>query len=140
VTGLQREPPFATEVMSALSTGPAQRPWYREVSREQWKAFLATFLGWLLDGFDFTREYHRALAGGVTTVYLSPGRARLLSGQGSVVKLFGDDIVQRVLAESGCLRINMGPGATSAPAIFEPTPTPTADNPLEPARKQAASF
>src|SRR6185369_12158486 len=29
-------------------------PWYREVSRDQWKAFLATFLGWVLDGFDFT--------------------------------------------------------------------------------------
>lgn len=29
-------------------------PWYRQVNREQWRAFLATFLGWVLDGFDFT--------------------------------------------------------------------------------------
>jgi len=29
-------------------------PWYRQVNREQWKAFWATFLGWVLDGFDFT--------------------------------------------------------------------------------------
>jgi MFS transporter, SHS family, lactate transporter len=29
-------------------------PWYRQVNKEQWKAFLATFLGWVLDGFDFT--------------------------------------------------------------------------------------
>jgi MFS transporter, SHS family, lactate transporter len=29
-------------------------PWYREVNREQWRAFLATFLGWVLDGYDFT--------------------------------------------------------------------------------------
>ena len=29
-------------------------PWYRQVNREQWKAFLATFAGWVLDGFDFT--------------------------------------------------------------------------------------
>src|SRR5262245_27605193 len=29
-------------------------PWYRQVNREQWKAFLATFLGWVLDGFDAT--------------------------------------------------------------------------------------
>ncbi len=36
-----------TQVDSAL-------PWYRQVNREQWKAFLATFLGWVLDGFDFT--------------------------------------------------------------------------------------
>jgi len=29
-------------------------PWYRQVNRVQWKAFLATFLGWVLDGFDAT--------------------------------------------------------------------------------------
>ena len=29
-------------------------PWYRQVDGQQWRAFAATFLGWLLDGFDFT--------------------------------------------------------------------------------------
>jgi MFS transporter, SHS family, sialic acid transporter len=29
-------------------------PWYRQVNREQWRAFAATFFGWVLDGFDFT--------------------------------------------------------------------------------------
>ena len=28
--------------------------WYREVTRTQWNAFFATFLGWVLDGFDAT--------------------------------------------------------------------------------------
>ena len=32
----------------------SNQPWYRTVTPEQWKAFLATFLGWLLVGFDFT--------------------------------------------------------------------------------------
>jgi MFS transporter, SHS family, lactate transporter len=37
-------------------TAPANPmgPWYREVTGTQWNAFLATFLGWVLDGFDFT--------------------------------------------------------------------------------------
>jgi MFS transporter, SHS family, lactate transporter len=29
-------------------------PWYRDVTADQWKAFFATFLGWVLDGFDYT--------------------------------------------------------------------------------------
>ncbi|HJN45449.1 MAG: MFS transporter [Vicinamibacterales bacterium] len=29
-------------------------PWYRQIDGHQWRAFLATFFGWLLDGFDFT--------------------------------------------------------------------------------------
>src|SRR5262245_28535331 len=34
-----------------------QRPagaWYREVTREQWMAFIGSYLGWALDGFDYT--------------------------------------------------------------------------------------
>jgi SHS family lactate transporter-like MFS transporter len=34
---------------------PGPRPYFwREVSGDQWRAFFATFFGWLLDGFDFT--------------------------------------------------------------------------------------
>ena len=28
-------------------------PWYRQVSGEQWRAFWATFVGWIVDAFDF---------------------------------------------------------------------------------------
>lgn len=92
-----------------------------------------------LDGFDFLREYNSALSGGVTTVYLAPGRNRLVPGQGSVVKLAGDDLVQRVLAEAAALRVTLGEPSTKAPPIFEPTIFPTADDPLEPAQRQFPS-
>lgn len=58
------------------------QPWYREVSREQWKTFLTTFAAWTLDAFDFTIltfvlldiqqsfEVNRALAGLLGTVTL----------------------------------------------------------------------
>lgn len=92
-----------------------------------------------LDGFDFEAAWQRALAAGVTTVYLAPGRNRLVSGQGSVVKLGGDDVVERVLRESACLRINVGAASTQAPFVFEPTVFPTAEEPLEPARRQYPS-
>ena len=29
-------------------------PWYRQVTRQQWKTFLTTFTAWTLDAFDFT--------------------------------------------------------------------------------------
>lgn len=28
--------------------------WYRQVTREQWMAFVGAYLGWVLDGFDYT--------------------------------------------------------------------------------------
>jgi MFS transporter, SHS family, lactate transporter len=57
-------------------------PWYREVSRDQWRAFWAVFLGWVIDSFDFnilafiiidiqqSFSIDRALAGGLATVTL----------------------------------------------------------------------
>jgi MFS family permease len=41
--------------MTVPSTRPAAAPTrFSEVSGEQWKAFAAAYLGWMLDGFDFT--------------------------------------------------------------------------------------
>jgi len=61
---------------------PIARPWYREVTGDQWKAFFAAYLGWVLDAFDFTiltfllvdiqRSFtvNSALAGALGTVTL----------------------------------------------------------------------
>jgi SHS family lactate transporter-like MFS transporter len=65
------------------------RPWYRQVNATQWRAFFASFLGWTLDGFDFTIisflivdiqhsfTISKALAGALATVTLM---FRLLGG------------------------------------------------------------
>ena len=69
-------------------------PWFRQVNGEQWRAFLATFFGWLLDGFDFTImtfilidiqnsfTVDAALAGALGTVTLM---FRLVGGLGAGV-------------------------------------------------------
>ncbi len=58
-------------------------PWYRQISPEQWRAFWATFLGWVVDAFDFnilafvlidiqkTFTVDRALVGAIGTVTLA---------------------------------------------------------------------
>ena len=42
-------------VQAGARTGAASAsgPWYRQVSREQWRAYWAVFLGWIVDSFDF---------------------------------------------------------------------------------------
>lgn len=41
------------------------------------------------DAFDFYGKYRRMLAGGVTTVYISPGQRRLISGLGAIAEILG---------------------------------------------------
>lgn len=39
--------------MSATST-PQNVPWWKEPTKDQWYAYIAAWLGWTLDAFDFT--------------------------------------------------------------------------------------
>src|SRR5690242_21799745 len=39
---------------TVVDVGSLSLPWWREPTREQWKAFIAAWLGWTLDAFDFT--------------------------------------------------------------------------------------
>jgi MFS transporter, SHS family, lactate transporter len=40
--------------MSMTAEMPGQVPWWKEPTREQWVAWIAAWLGWTLDAFDFT--------------------------------------------------------------------------------------
>jgi imidazolonepropionase-like amidohydrolase len=92
-----------------------------------------------IDGFDWYADYHEPLSGGVTTVQLAPGNRRLLPGQGSVVKLYGDDPERRTLREAESLRVLLGDEFKGAPRIYEPpVGAVSADRPLEPTRPQMA--
>ena len=40
--------------MSTTLNPSSEIPWWKEPSKEQWKAWIAAWLGWTLDAFDFT--------------------------------------------------------------------------------------
>jgi MFS transporter, SHS family, lactate transporter len=67
---------------AGVAQGAASRPWWRQVTADQWRAFWAVFLGWIVDSFDFNilafivvdiqRSFtvDRALAGALGSVTL----------------------------------------------------------------------
>jgi len=89
-----------------------------------------------VDAFNFYGEYRRMLAGGVTTVYISPGQRRLVSGLGSVVKLAGDSVAKRRLKDSSALRITIGELPKNPPALWNPPVPPDPCHPMVPQEKQ----
>ena len=42
--------PGLAETIEAIDSA---RPWYTQVTKDQWGAFMAVFLGWIVDAFDF---------------------------------------------------------------------------------------
>ncbi|MBL8816544.1 MAG: amidohydrolase family protein [Planctomyces sp.] len=92
-----------------------------------------------IDGFDLFGDYSRYVAAGVTTVQISPGQARLMPGQGAVVKLAGDDHSRRILRPQESLRLVLSSESASAPRIYEPpVGAVSVDNPLDPTQPQIA--
>jgi imidazolonepropionase-like amidohydrolase len=89
-----------------------------------------------VDAFNFYGEYRRMLAGGVTTVYISPGQRRLVSGVGSVVKLAGDPVAKRIIKDKSALRIAIGELPKNPPAIWNPPIPPDPCHPMVPQEKQ----
>lgn len=81
-------PSTVPAAVAEVSAAPAL-PWWREVTRDQWRAFFAVFVGWIVDSFDFNMlafividiQTHftvdRYLAGALGTVTLA---MRLIGG------------------------------------------------------------
>ena len=79
---MNREVSSQASAVACADEAQFARPWYREVSPVQWRAFWATFLGWMVDAFDFnilafvlidiqkSFTVDRALAGALGTVTL----------------------------------------------------------------------
>lgn len=88
-----------------------------------------------VEEFDRFADYRRILAGGVTTVHLSPGEHRLMSGQGAVVRL-GGNAWSRVLEARADLSITLGEGAANPPRIVDLLVPPSPDRAITPARPQ----
>lgn len=89
-----------------------------------------------VDAFNFYGEYRRMLAGGVTTVYVSPGQRRLVSGLGSVVKLAGDTVAERIIKDKSALRVTIGELSKNPPALWDPPVPPDPCHPMVPQEKQ----
>lgn len=81
------------------------------------------------DGVDRFREWRDVLAGGVTTVYLSPSGGRLMPGQGAVVKVSDGAPSTRVMSDQAALRVVLGEWSKNPPRLWDPPLPPTPDNP-----------
>ena len=85
---------------ATLDLPASSLPWYAQVTRDQWRAFWAVFLGWVVDAFDFniltfilidiqkSFTVDRALAGALGTVTLM---MRLVGGSvsGTIADRYG---------------------------------------------------
>ena len=91
-----------------------------------------------IDAFDPYSNFDRILSGGVTTVYLNPGRHRLVSGVGAVVKL-GASGSAAVLDETTDLVINVGDPAFNPPRKPNWLVPPSSDLKIEPDTMQRPS-
>ncbi len=80
-----------------------------------------------VDNFDAYTSPVFTLEEGITSVYMSPGQGRLISGQGAVVKLAGSSESARVLNDSAAIEGSIGDEARHTPGYWEPPVPATID-------------
>jgi imidazolonepropionase-like amidohydrolase len=90
-----------------------------------------------IDGYDFAQPETKLLAAGVTTVFLSPGSNRVVTGRGAVVKTAGASRETRTLRADAGLVAGVGESVARPPAVIDPPVEPDATKaPLAPWRRQ----
>lgn len=89
-----------------------------------------------LDGFDTFRVFGDALAGGVTSAYVTPAENRLIAGTGAVVKLAGEREAARVLNATAAIHGAIDASARATPGYWEPPVPVMVDVPLGYTRPQ----
>jgi len=75
----------------------------------------------------FSREPLEDLSAGVTAAYIAPTNARLIGGQGAVIKLAGDSLEQRIVREAAAIEGSIADEARNAPGYWKPPVPATAD-------------
>ena len=73
---------------------------------------------------------------GVARAFIGSGTARLVPGQGSVVRLHAVDPTTAVVVRAAALRINFHEDVRATPDVWEPPDVPTAERPLPPSKSQ----
>lgn len=87
------------------------------------------------DGIDLFARNRDLLRGGVTTYYVAPGRARLLSGTGAMARAAGKPET-RILRTLAGLRVNLGERSKNPPPLFSPPVPPSSRRPFQPSKPQ----
>lgn len=88
------------------------------------------------DAFDPYAPAREFAASGVTRAFVSSGFARLVPGQGSVVRVNAVDPPAATLVRGAALRINFSEDVKGTPDVWEPPLLPGPGDPLPPARVQ----
>ncbi|PIE22563.1 MAG: hypothetical protein CSA62_11950 [Planctomycetota bacterium] len=92
------------------------------------------------ENYELLKNDDKLIKSGITTLYLSPGKQRLMPGIGSVVKTGGTSPESRLLRMDAALVLTLNASSRNQiPSVYEPVMSPTSDNPLKPARRQLGS-
>ncbi|MBN1417477.1 MAG: amidohydrolase family protein [Planctomycetes bacterium] len=90
------------------------------------------------DGIELPDGGEPLLAHGVTSVWISPGDRRLVSGLGAVAR--PGRAAADTIEDAAALVIHLGEAPKDPPGLFEPPMPPTEDDPLRPAERQPPSI